>query len=346
LNIVQRLKDILIEKPFIIAEIGVNHECSIDRALRLIDLAAEGGADAAKFQTYKAKDLARKDSPAYWDLSKEKTTSQRELFEKFDCFLLEDYERLYEHCLKRNIEFMSTPFSGDAFDWINPLVKRHKLSSSDLTNVELIEKIKSSKKPVIASTGAANIKEIRELVRTFSCVNDFTLLHCILSYPTDLGDANLSNITYMKEQFPDIKIGYSDHLTSDYIHALFSAYIMGASVIETHFTDNKEGLGNDHYHALDVYDLKKLVSWCDDFQKAYGTPRSNVYECEKQSRLQARRSVTSKVKIRSGELLTKENITLKRPGDGIPAIKYYDLLGKKALHDIEEDKKIPDDWLI
>jgi len=335
----------MLQKPFIIAEIGVNHECQLDRAFKLIDQAVEGGADAAKFQTYKAIDLARTDSPSYWDLKKEKTKTQRELFKKFDCFNLEDYVEIKEYCSKKGIEFMSTPFSNEAFEWIDPLVSRHKLSSSDMTNVELIEKMINSNKPIIASTGAANIQEVDELVETFSKVEDFTLLHCMLSYPTKISDANLVNIRFFKERYPNIKIGYSDHLTSRYIHALFSSYVLGATVLETHFTDDKKALGNDHYHALDKNDLKVLVKWCSDFSNAYGAIRDSFFNCEKVSRVQARRSITSKVNIKAGDILSFDNLTLKRPGDGIHPNRLKDLCGKLAKSDLSEDSLIPDYWL-
>jgi len=335
----------LIEKPFIIAEIGVNHECDINKAKNLIDLAAQGGADAAKFQTYKAIDLARKDSPAYWDLSEEKTKSQRELFEKYDCFNVDDYIKLHEHCKDAGIEFMSTPFSAEAFDWINPLVKRHKLSSSDMTNTVLIEKMILSGKPVIASTGAANIEEIDQLVETFSCVTNFSLLHCILSYPTKIQDANLANIPFFIKRYPGVNIGYSDHLTSHYLHALFSSYVLGAKIIETHFTDNKNLPGNDHYHALDTKDLSLLVTWCKDFQLGFGKQRNDFYGCEEDSRIQARRSITARTSIKAGEKLTSSNLTLKRPGDGIHPGKMKDLIGMLAPENINGDEPIPLSWL-
>ena len=335
----------MLKKPFIIAEIGVNHECDLTRAFKLVDLAVKSGADAAKFQTYKAVDLARKDSPAYWDLSEEKTRTQRELFNKYDCFNLDDYEKLYEHCRNVGIEFMSTPFSAEAFEWIDPLVKRHKLSSSDMTNTVLIERMISSKKPIIASTGAANIEEIDELVRTFSVVNDFSLLHCILSYPTKIEDANLASIPFFIDRYPAVNIGYSDHLTSDYLHALFSAYVLGAKIIETHFTDNKKSSGNDHYHALDARDLSLLVNWCNDFQISYGKARNDFYSCEKKSRIQARRSVTAKTFIRAGEKITSSHLTLKRPGDGLHPKKMKELIGVLAPENLNEDELIPSSWI-
>ncbi len=151
--------------PYFIAEIGVNHECSLKEAKKLINSAKEGGADAVKFQTYKAEKLAARKSPYYWDIKKEKTKSQFELFSKFDKFDLKDYKVLASYCKKKNIEFLSTPFDLDAVNFLSPLVKMFKISSSDITNLPLLKAIASKKKITILSTGASSISEIKHAIK-------------------------------------------------------------------------------------------------------------------------------------------------------------------------------------
>ena len=191
--------------PYIIAEIGVNHECSIKLAKKMIDQACSGGAQAVKFQTYKAEKIAAKKSPFYWDLSEEKTKSQYELFKKYDQFEFNDYLLLQKYCKKKGIDFLSTPFDEDAVDELNNLVPFFKIASADLNNFPLLEKIAKKKKAVLLSTGASNIKEIREttnFLKKRGCAN-IILLHCILSYPTKYENANLRMISDLIKEFPN-----------------------------------------------------------------------------------------------------------------------------------------------
>ena len=176
----------LIEKPYVIAEAGVNHEGDLHLARRLIDEAAEGGANAIKFQTYKAERLASVYSPAYWDLEKEPTTSQYNLFKKYDNFWKKDFEVLKAYCDQEKIEFLSTPFDIESANFLNDLMDVFKISSSDITNKPFIEHICKFKKPIILSTGASHLYEIRDAVAWIDCQNvDLILLHCILNYPTE-----------------------------------------------------------------------------------------------------------------------------------------------------------------
>ena len=173
-------------KPYVIAEIGVNHEGSMQQAKIMIEQARTGGADAAKFQSYKAGTLASKHSPSYWDTTKEATRSQYELFQKYDGFGPQEYVELAEHCQKVGIDFISTPFDDQAIEFLDPLVPFFKVASSDLTNTPFLRKIGAKKKPVVLSTGAATLGEVDEAVRElekFGCPN-VVLLHCILNYPT------------------------------------------------------------------------------------------------------------------------------------------------------------------
>ena len=248
-------------KPYIIAEIGVNHECSISKAKKLIFKAKMGGADAAKFQTYKAELITSKNSPSYWDTKKEKTKSQFKLIKKYDHFDKSDNVELFKYCKSLHIDFASTPFDHKAVDMLDPLVSYFKVSSSDITNYPLLKKIASKKKPILLSTGASNISEIRNavtLLNSYKCKN-IVIMHCILSYPAKDQNANLGMITDLKEKFPKNIIGYSDHtLPNKEMTNMYTSYVLGAKVLEKHFTLNKNAKGNDHYHSMDFKDLKNL----------------------------------------------------------------------------------------
>ncbi|MCD6337429.1 MAG: N-acetylneuraminate synthase family protein, partial [Candidatus Marinimicrobia bacterium] len=199
-------------KPYIIAEAGVNHEGNMELAKRLVEEAKEGGADAIKFQTYRAGTLASKNSPAYWDINKEPTTSQYELFKKYDSFWFNEMAEIKAHCDEIGIEFMSTPFDIESADFLNDLMDVYKISSSDITNKPFIEQICAYGKPIILSTGASYLHEIQEAVSWIEKHgNSLALLHCVLNYPTSDKNANLGRILGLKKAFPDKIIGYSDH---------------------------------------------------------------------------------------------------------------------------------------
>ena len=188
-------------KPYVIAEIGVNHGGSLELAKHLIDQAQQGGADAAKFQSYKAGKLASRNSPAYWDISKEPTLSQFKLFQKHDSFGQDEYEELAEYCHQVGIEFVSTPFDDEAIEFLDPLVPFFKIASADLNNIPFLRKIASKGKPVLLSTGASKLGEIDTALETLThggC-SDVVLLHCILNYPTDNDNAHLRMINGLKK---------------------------------------------------------------------------------------------------------------------------------------------------
>ena len=189
-------------RPYFIAEVGVNHEGSISEAKRLIDQAKEGGADAVKFQTYKASKIAVKKSPSYWDRKKEKTKTQFDLFSKYDKFDAKHYKMLSNYCKRKKIEFLSTPFDLDAVDYLSPLVPLFKVSSSDITNVPLLRKISKKGKTVLLSTGASSEKEIKFAIKNLRYFKKIkiVLMHCILNYPTNNKDANLLMIDHLKKK--------------------------------------------------------------------------------------------------------------------------------------------------
>jgi len=325
--------------PYIIAEIGVNHEGDVELAKRLIDEAANGGAHAAKFQSYKAGLIASKNSPAYWDTSKEPTDSQYKLFQKYDNFGEQEYIELAAHCLKRGIDFMSTPFDLDAVDFLNPLMPAFKVASADITNVPLIRKCASTGKPLIMSTGAASLPEIEFAVATAreAGATNISLLHCVLNYPTPMENAQLGMLSVLKRVFPECVIGYSDHVVPDEtISALEASMLLGASILEKHFTHDKTLPGNDHYHAMNEKDLARFCEKANVYKTMIAGESKDI-EKESAARLHARRSVVASVDIKAGEPLTEDNLIAKRPAHGISPVHWDELIGMIATQDIAED---------
>ena len=329
----------LLAGPFVIAEAGVNHEGSMDLAFRLIDEAKEGGADAIKFQTYKADTIASKDSPYYWDISKEPTRSQHELFQKYDKFWKKEFEILRRRCEEAGIEFLSTPFDAESAAFLNDLMDVYKISSSDLTNRPFIELICSFGKPVILSTGAAYLHEIEESLSWMEPSGvPVALLHCVLNYPTPDPDAHLGMIVHMKRKFPDHLIGYSDHTLPGDMKNLEIAYLLGAVILEKHFTFDKSLPGNDHYHAMDKEDLRRFRESLARIRTVIGSTRKAPLPSERISRENARRSLVVAREVPKGGRLLAEDLTWKRPASGISPRFLPEVLGKEALEDLRPDE--------
>ncbi|MCL2202483.1 MAG: N-acetylneuraminate synthase family protein [Defluviitaleaceae bacterium] len=332
----------------LIAEIGVNYYdiaaqrgiTPIAAACLMVDHALASGAHAVKFQTYKAQTLAAKASPSYWDLSEEPTCSQFELFKKFDSFNEQEYAQIAKHCMDMGIEFLSTPFDFESADYLDKYMAVYKISSSDLTNIPFIKHIAGKGKPILLSVGASNVDEIDATVRTIRKINQqpLVLLHCVLEYPTPVTHVNLNRIVSLKERYDGAFIGYSDHsvpdATKDVIKA---AYLLGARVIEKHFTLDKTLKGNDHYHAMDVADAKDILNKISHIEALCGNGDLVVLETEAAARRNARRSVVSTREISAGQVITTEMLTCKRPGTGIPPGEQDRLVGMKAKININED---------
>jgi sialic acid synthase SpsE len=328
-------------KPYMIAEAGVNHEGSMELAKRLVYEAKEGGADAIKFQTYKADTIASKHSPSYWDLSKEPTTSQHQLFSKYDKFWKAEYEQLARLCEDIGLEFMSTPFDVESAKFLNDLMQVFKISSSDLNNLPFVEYLTSFGKPIILSTGASFMWEIHRTVELIQKKNlELSLLHCILNYPTTDNNAHLGFITQLRNSYPDMVVGYSDHTLPNDMKVLEVATLLGSEIIEKHFTHDKTLPGNDHYHAMDKEDLKIFNENLLRLQGMIGRLTKEPLASEVQSRLQARRSVVAARNIAKDHIITEDDLTWKRPGSGISASEFYSLIGKKAARNIQEDTVI------
>jgi N-acetylneuraminate synthase len=334
--------------PYLIAEIGVNHEGSLDRAKQMIDQVARAGGHAAKFQTYKAGTLAAKTtSPAYWDQTKEATSSQYELFQRWDNFGPDEYAELAAHCKSQGIDFMSTPFDMDAVDMLTPLQPVTKVASADLTNIPLIRKIGKTGRPVIMSVGASNHDEIKRSLDVLltAGAESVTLLHCILNYPTPREHAQLSQIQVLQEMFgSQVAIGYSDHVRPEddgSVPALEIAAIYGARVIEKHFTDNKQGVGNDHYHAVDETDLRNFVEKLDLYRTLYGT-REHSLTAQTAAITNARRRVIAVHDLAVGHVIQESDLIALRSNVGIEIAHWDDVVGKTVKEPIAAE--LPLEW--
>jgi sialic acid synthase SpsE len=325
-------------QPLIIAEAGVNHEGDIDLARRLIDEAAEGGADAIKFQTYKAETLATIDSPAYWDLNEEPTDSQFKLFKKYDKFWKKDYETLKYHCDSVDIEFISTPFDLESAHFLNDLMDVFKISSSDIMNKPFIKAICKYGKPILLSTGASYLLEIKTAVDWINNAgNQVALLHCVLNYPTEDKNANLLGIRTLKNNFPSNIIGYSDHTLPGDMKNIEIATLLGAKIIEKHFTYDKTLLGNDHYHSMDKIDLKRLHDRLSILGLILGDGSFDEMSIQNKARDHARRSLVLTRDLVKGDTIKLNDLTWKRPGLGISPKDIDAVVGSTISNDLKED---------
>lgn len=328
--------------PYVIAEIGVNHEGKLDLARELIDQAARGGADCVKFQTYKAEKLASKTSPSYWDRSSEPTASQYELFKKYDSFEAKEYTELANHARAQNVAYASTPFDLDAVEMLAPHVPFFKIASADLDNTVLLDAIARHGKPVLLSTGASHLAEIDESVRRLRRTlppESIGILHCVLSYPTEYGNANLGAITYLRRVFPQHPIGYSDHTRPDpNMLVLVRAYELGATILEKHFTHDKSLPGNDHYHAMDERDLSRFRAAIALLHEIEGNAEKTVLAVEEIARKNARRSLVAARTLKPGEVLQQSDLAVKRPAFGLPPSALDWVIGKRLAKGLEADE--------
>ena len=333
--------------PYIIAEIGVNHGGDIALAKKMIDQVASAGGHAAKFQTYKAEKIASKlHAPSYWNLEEESTTSQFELFKKYDRFEPQDYKELAVHCDKVGIDFLSTPFDLDSVDFLDELVPMFKIASADITNVPLLRKIGEKKKVVILSTGASTLKEIEEAVGILKKAGalEVILLHCVLNYPTPPENAHMELMNTLKACFgKESPIGYSDHVkvSSDgSMPALEVATLWGASVIEKHFTYDKSLPGNDHYHSMDRVDLKKFTEKISSYQKLIGTSTIRDVRKEAGAISNARRRIFFNKSLHKGDTLSEGSLITLRANEGIEASHWDRIVGSKLMDNVEQGQEV------
>lgn len=325
---------------FIIAEAGVNHNGDINIARKLVDAAMEAGADAVKFQSFKAENLVTKKAPKA-DYQKETTGNgnQYEMLKKLE-LSYGDHVLLKKYCEDKGIMFISTPFDFESVDLLEKLnIPLYKISSGDLTNVPLLKYIAKLNKSMIVSTGMANLGEVEVAVEAIKNAgnNKVTLLHCTSNYPTEYEDVNLNAMITLKNAF-NLPIGYSDHTVG--VEVPIAAVAMGAKVIEKHFTLDKEMDGPDHKASLNPEELRRMVLSIRNIEKAFGDGIKKCNKSEENTKEVVRKSIVAKSNIRKGEVISHENISFKRPGNGISPIFMDEIIGKVAIEDIDVETLI------
>jgi sialic acid synthase SpsE len=328
----------------VIAEVGVNHNGSIERGIKLIESAVKAGADVVKFQTYKAGQIVTKKALRYWNekLNDDNGGTQYDTFSKLDSMGIDGYKAFKKRCQELDVIFTSTPFNLPDVDVLEEIgVDVYKISSSDITYIQLLKYVASKGKPIILSTGCASIGEIEKAVKTIYNENNknIVLQHCILQYPCDAENANLVKMQKIQEIFPDIPVGYSDHTFGVTIPAMSVA--MGAVSVEKHFTiDNKLPDSPDHKLSANPQELADMVKMIRTIEKAKGCFHNGYYSAEEKAYLSARKSLVSNCNIKKGMVITEDMLTAKRPGTGIYP-EYLDfVVGSTAKVDIEEDTTI------
>lgn len=331
------------DKVFIIAEAGVNHNGSVEIGRRLIDVAVEAGCDAVKFQTFKAENIAMKTAPLakYQFNRRASRQSQFEMLKKLE-LSPQAHRVLFRHCAKRKIMFMSTPFDEESVEFLDNMGMRiFKIPSGEITNKPLIEKIAAKGKPVILSTGMSYLKEVESAVnwinrvwRRVKACPGLTLLHCVSSYPTGISDVNLRAIETLSSVFR-LPVGFSDHTMR--IEVAVAAVAIGAKVIEKHFTLDRNMDGPDHRSSFEPYELNDMVISIRNIEKAMGDGIKAPKESERDVREAARKSLVAAKEIKAGTVITREDIAVKRPGKGIPPEFIHEIIKKRARVRIKKD---------
>ena len=323
------------ENPsYIIAEAGVNHNGDVELARRLIDAAAEAGADAVKFQTFSADKLVMPEAPKaeYQKRSTEQDGSQLEMLRALE-LSQEDHRALLEHACERGITFLSTPFDEDSADFLHALgVCAFKIGSGDLTNLPLLEHVAGLGKPMIVSTGMATLGEVEqgvETIRRGGC-DQLALLHCVSNYPAQASDANLRAMQTLAKAF-GVPVGWSDHMRDDDV--VVAAVALGACLVEKHFTLDCTLPGPDHKASLEPNELARMVQRVRHIEQALGDGRKRPAASETEMRNIARRSLVLVRAVPSGQELTRADLGVKRPGTGLSPVLLPHVLGRRLRHD-------------
>lgn len=322
------------KKVFIIAEAGVNHNGSIELAKQLVDKAVFAGVDCVKFQTFKAENLVNKEAKKadYQVNNTGNNDSQLNMLKKLE-LSFEDFVELKKYCDDKGIMFLSTPFDHESIEFLASLnMPIFKIPSGEITNLPYLRKINSYKKEVILSTGMATIDEIQEALNILKDCK-VKLLHCTTEYPCPYESVNMCAMLTLKEKF-NLPVGYSDHTQG--IEVPIMAVSMGATVIEKHFTLDKNMEGPDHKASLEPQELKAMVDSIRNIEKAFGDGEKEPQEAEKKNIAIARKSIVAKCDIKKGEILSEENLTVKRPGNGISPMKWDEIIGTVAYKDYIE----------
>jgi len=332
------------ERTIIIAEAGVNHNGSTELAKQLIDAAAFAGADYVKFQTFEAENLvtksAKKAEYQQRNMS-DADNSQYQMLKKLELSKEQHYE-LVDYCKQRDVKFLSSTFDLESVAFLSTLqLGLWKIPSGEITNYPYLKRIARENKPIFLSTGMCTIEEIKAavnvLVKFGTDKQKITLLHCNTQYPTPMQDVNLLAIQTIEREM-DVKVGYSDHTLG--IEVPIAAVALGATVIEKHFTLDRNMEGPDHKASLEPDELKAMVLAIRNVEKALGSFEKTVSASESENKNVARKSIVAAKFIAKGETLTEENLTVKRPGNGISPMMWDDVVGKTAIRDFEEDELI------
>lgn len=328
-------------RALIMIDAGVNHNNSIERGLQIIDLAAANGADVVKFQTYKAKNITTKAAPRYWNvkLDTDSGGSQYDTFARIDGMTIDGYREFKKRCISKGVVFSSTPFNLPDVEVLEQIgMDVYKISSSDITYLDLLSTVGRTDKPVIISTGCASIGEVEKAVEAVRRTgNDRIILqHCILQYPCEDVNANLAKMQKLQAVFPELPVGYSDHTIGTIVPA--AAVALGAKTIEKHFTiDKRLPDSPDHSLSADPDDLKEMTTSIRRIEAAMGTFVNGHYPAEEQAWKYARKSLVSTCDIPRGTQITRAMLTCKRPGTGIyPELMDF-VVGSMARLDIPED---------
>jgi N,N'-diacetyllegionaminate synthase len=328
---------------YIIAEAGVNHNGSIVLAKKLIDSAVEAGADAVKFQTFKAETLVSKNAQKA-NYQKETTDAKESQFDMLKKLELDvkTHKELITYCNSKDITFLSTPFDNDSIDLLHDLgLQIFKIPSGEITNLPYLRHIGRLNKKVILSTGMADIGEIEDaldvLVQAGTSKSNITVLHANTMYPTPMEDVNLKAMVTIGKTF-DVCYGYSDHTLG--IEVDIAAVAMGATCIEKHFTLDNSMDGPDHKASLEPNELKDMIKAIKNVEVALGSSIKKPSKSEKPNMSIARKSIVAKTRIKKGEVLSENNLTIKRPGDGINPMRWDEIIGVIAVKDYVEDELI------
>lgn len=329
------------EKVYIIAEAGDNHNGDFNTALKLVDVAKRAGADCVKFQTFVTEEIISKyaEMAEYQKKNTGKEESQFEMVKRLE-LSFDEFRKIKEYCDRVGIQFLSTPFDLKSVDFLNELgVPFFKIPSGEITNYPYLIKIAHTGKPVVMSTGMCEPDEILAAINVLekNGGGEITLLHCNTEYPTPLKDVNLYAMRTMKKMFGK-KVGYSDHTKG--IEVPVAAVALGACVIEKHFTLDKNMPGPDHKASLEPDELGRMVKNIRNIEIALGDGVKRVSESERKNIAIARKSIVARRNIQEGEILTEENLAVKRPGTGINPMQWMEVLGTRAVRDFKEDELI------
>lgn len=325
----------------IIAEAGVNHNGDITIAKKLVDAAKEAGADIVKFQTFDVDSITSKyaEMAKYQKRNIGQTKSQKEMLSELT-LSHDEFVDLAGYCKDEGIKFLSTPFDLPSVRFLISLgCDVWKIPSGEITNYPYLVEIAHTHKDIILSTGMSTLSEVEATVKLLKDegAGKISLLHCTTQYPTPYDSVNLNAMLTLKESL-GLDVGYSDHTNG--IEVPVAAVAMGASIIEKHFTLDKNMQGPDHKASLEPDELKQMVQSIRHIESAFGSGEKNPVEVEKENMSIARKSIVAKCSIRKGELFTEDNITTKRPGSGVNPMLWKSVLGTKAIRDFEEDELI------